>query len=187
MKLNIVFEKKEINAMQKIYPIPEIKAESMTQPWGSMSVSVADNGDIKYTADIEVGFIVDLIEVFKPFVDMAKGLIPSIKGLITEARTKMTKWSAVENLIDRAAPDLYERNHGDIKYVAEFTSVEWVDVDASTKKLKECVVHRPVYKRSSVEEILAAHPAAKFYLITNTDDKVTAKEVTSLEVFKDTF
>ena len=150
------------------------KEETESYKWGS---TTKGNGVVEIEFKSE--FIFDCLDVVKPFVDMAKGLLPAVKGLLEQARTKMSRWDRdIRKLSPETAKVIWEENHGDIVVVANYKDWEWVDTAPNTRKKMEVCRHAPIIKKSELEKVLASDKDAKFYIFSQDG---SFKEATIIE------
>lgn len=150
------------------------KKEEESYKWGS-----ATKGNGVVEIEFKSKFIFDCLDVVKPFVDMAKGMLPAVKGLLEQARVKMSRWNPdVRELSKETAKVLWEDFDGDIVVVANHTCWEWVDTTPNIKKKMEVCYHTPITKKAEMEDILKSDKDTKFYIFSQDG---SFKEATILE------
>ena len=150
------------------------KEETESYKWGS---TTKGNGVVEIEFKSE--FIFDCLDVVKPFVDMAKGLLPAVKGLLEQARAKMSRWDRdIRELTTESAKVIFENYNGDIVVVANHSNWEWVDTAPNIRKKVEVCYHTPITKKTEMEEILASDKDAKFYIFSHDG---SFKEATIIE------
>ena len=159
------------NTGEEIDFIKEVKSQ---HKWGS-----AAKCDGVVEIDLHQEFVLDCVSTIKPFVDLAKGLIPAVKSLLEQAQTRMSKWNEdIRELSQEAAKDLWEKNGHDIVVVAGYSTHDWVEYKLGFRKFTEVGVHTPIFDRKRVEEILASDKDAKFYIFRSDS---SFREVTVVE------
>ena len=118
------------------------------------------------TVDFKTEFIIDFIDAIKPFVVMAKGLIPAVKSLVKQAREKMSKWDDDLRVINEDIAQHILMNESGV--FAGYKDKDWVSVDETTKKFKDIYVHVKLMSIDDIKNIINKDKDAKFYYLSKT-------------------